>query len=100
MFLCELIQTVHGGLLELHQVLTGTWIFYFNLPKTLRCRQKKVIKKYILAITFIIHLQFWDFEVKVNKSVKFQALYQLVYNLWWLSVVLYFNAVSWETAML
>lgn len=37
MFLCELLQAAHGGLLELHQTLTGTGILHLNLPLTLLC---------------------------------------------------------------
>lgn len=38
MFLCELLQAAHGGLLELHQTLAGTRILHLDLPLTLLCR--------------------------------------------------------------
>lgn len=39
MFLCELLQAAHGGLLELHQTLTGTRILHLDLPLTLLCKE-------------------------------------------------------------
>lgn len=38
MFLCELLQAAHGGLLELHQTLAGAGILHLDLPLTLLCR--------------------------------------------------------------
>lgn len=39
MFQCELLQAVHGGLLELHQTLAGTWVLHLDLPLTLLCKR-------------------------------------------------------------
>lgn len=49
MFLCELLQAAHCGLLELHQTLTGTWVLHFDLPLALLCshRQHKHVSVYI-----------------------------------------------------
>lgn len=37
MLLCELRQAAHGGLLELHQTVTGTRVLHLDLPLTLLC---------------------------------------------------------------
>lgn len=35
MFLCELLQAAHGGLLELHQTLAGAGVLHLDLPPDL-----------------------------------------------------------------
>lgn len=42
MFLCELLQAVHGGLLELHQALTSTGVLHLNLPLTFLYRDTEI----------------------------------------------------------
>lgn len=42
MFLCDLLQSVHSGLLELHQTFTCTGVLHLNLALTLLCRRKNI----------------------------------------------------------
>ena len=68
MFLCDLFQAVYGGLLELHQVLTGTWILHLNLPLTLRCRGGKCKFHYYKFILGCLCLYSSSLVVKLQIS--------------------------------
>lgn len=55
MFLCDLLQAVHSGLLELHQTFTCTGVLHLNLALTLLCRRKNIyniLYLYIHCVNF------------------------------------------------